>query len=80
MKLLQPNKPWIEQADAAIRKVNPTAAEVVEATRSFAVLGRDGVLTARLSNGTHWRIDGEDVRQLTTDEIEAGARLHESFQ
>lgn len=34
MKLLQPNKPWIEQADAAIRKVNPTAAEVVEARRA----------------------------------------------
>ncbi|RXV64394.1 hypothetical protein D1006_39150 [Burkholderia stabilis] len=80
MNLLQPNKQWIEQADAAIRKVKPVAAEVVEATRSFAVLGRDGVLTARLSDGTHWRIDGEDVRQLTTDEIEARARLHESFQ
>lgn len=80
MNLIQPNKRWIEQADAAIRKVYPTAAEVVEATRSFAVLGRDGVLTARLSDGTHWRIDGEDVRQLTTDEIEARARLHESFR
>ena len=45
MNLLQPNKLWIEQADAAIRKINPTAAEVVEATRGFAVLGREGVLT-----------------------------------
>lgn len=80
MNLIQPNNRWIEEADAAIRKVYPTAAEVVEATRSFDVLGRDGVLTARLSDGTHWRIDGEGVRQLTADEIEARARLHESFQ
>ncbi|KVT75795.1 hypothetical protein WT25_02605 [Burkholderia territorii] len=80
MNLLQPDNQWIEQADAAIRKVKPTAAEVVEATRGFAVLGSDGVITARLSDGTHWRIGSEDVRQLTADEIEARARLHESFQ
>lgn len=80
MNLLHPNKLWIEQADAVIRKVNPTAAEVVDATRGFAVLGRDGVLTARLADGTQWRIDGQDVRQLTADEIAARARLHESFQ
>ncbi|KUZ75280.1 hypothetical protein [Burkholderia ubonensis] len=80
MNLLHPNKLWIEEADTGIRKVNPTAAEVVEATRSFAVLGRDGMLTARLADGTEWRIDGQDVRQLTADEIAARARLHESFQ
>ncbi len=80
MNLLQPNKLWIEQAGAAIRKINPTAAEVVEATRGFAVLGRDGALTVRLADGTQWRIDGQDVRQLTADEIAARARLHESFQ
>ncbi len=40
MNLRQPNQLWIEQADAAIQKVNPTAAEVVEATRGFALLGR----------------------------------------
>ncbi|MGY4730768.1 hypothetical protein [Burkholderia pyrrocinia] len=80
MNLLQPNKLWIEEADTAIRGVNPTATEVVEATRSFAVLGRDGVLTARLADGTEWRTDGQDVRQLTADEIAARARLHESFQ
>ncbi|WP_175927420.1 hypothetical protein [Burkholderia cepacia] len=80
MNLIQPNKQSIEQADAAIRKDNPSAAEVVEATRGFAVLGREGVLTARLSDGTQWRIDGQDVRQLTANEIAARARLRESFQ
>jgi len=80
MNLLQPNRLWIEQADAAIRRVDPTAAEVVEAMHGFAVLGRDGVLTARLADGTQWRIDGPAVRQLTADEIAARARLHESFQ
>jgi hypothetical protein len=80
MNLLQPNKQWVEEADAAIRKVNPTAAAVVEATRSFAILGRKGVLIARLADGSQWRIDGDDARQLTADEITARARLHESFQ
>ncbi|WP_162826292.1 hypothetical protein [Burkholderia sp. IDO3] len=54
MNLLQPNKQWVEEADAAIRMVDPTAAAVVEATRSFAVLGREGVLTARLADGAQW--------------------------
>ncbi|MGY4838028.1 hypothetical protein [Burkholderia pyrrocinia] len=80
MNLLHPNKQWIAQADTAIRKVKPTAAEVVEATRGFAVLGRQGVLTARLADGTQWRIDGQDVRQLTDAEIAARVQLHESFQ
>jgi len=62
MNLLQPNRQWIEEAEAAIRKTNPAAAEVIEATRSFAVLGRTGVLTARLADGTQWRIDGDNVR------------------
>ncbi|MXN76406.1 hypothetical protein GR157_16870 [Burkholderia sp. 4701] len=80
MNFLQPNKQWIEEADAALRKTNPTAAEVVEATRSFAVLGREGVLTARLADGTQWRIEGQDVRQFTADEIAERVRLHESFE
>lgn len=54
--------------------------EIVAATRGFAVLGRDGSLTARLADGTQWRIDGQDVRQLTADDIAARAQLHESFQ
>lgn len=80
MNLIQPNKLWIEEADAAIRKVYPTAAEVVEATRGFVVFGRESVLTARLADGTQWRIDGQEVRQLADDEIAARVRLHESFQ
>lgn len=60
--------------------VNPTAATVFEATRSFAVFGREGVLTARLADGTQWQIDGRDVRQFTADEIAERVRLHESFQ
>ncbi|KVC70845.1 hypothetical protein WL80_28810 [Burkholderia ubonensis] len=80
MNLLQPDKQWIEEADAALRKTSPTVAEVVEATRSFAVLGREGVLTARLADGTQWRIEGQDVRQLTADEIAERVRLHESFE
>jgi hypothetical protein len=80
MNLIEPNKQWIEQADAAIRNVNPTTAEVVWATRSFAVLGRDSVLTARLADGTAWKIDGQSVRQLSANEIDALAQLHESFQ
>ncbi|TGP39534.1 hypothetical protein EN871_32160 [bacterium M00.F.Ca.ET.228.01.1.1] len=80
MNFLQPNEQWIEEAGAAIRMVDPTAATVVEATRSFAVLGREGVLTARLADGTQWQIDGAAVRQLTADEIAKRVRLHESFQ
>ncbi|MCW3587335.1 hypothetical protein [Burkholderia cenocepacia] len=80
MNQLQANQLWIEQADAAIRKVNPNGPAVIWATRSFEVLGRDGVLTARLSDGTEWRIDGQEARQLTVDEIAARASLHESFQ
>ncbi|AOJ85236.1 hypothetical protein WS87_00295 (plasmid) [Burkholderia sp. MSMB0856] len=53
---------------------------IVEATRGFAVLGREGVLTALLSDGTQCRINGQNVRQLTADEIDARAPLHESFQ
>ncbi|WP_175958384.1 hypothetical protein [Burkholderia sp. BCC0405] len=80
MNLLQPNRRWIEVADAAIRRINPAAAEVAAATRSFAVLGREGVLTARLADGTLWLIDGENVQQLSADDIAERGRLHESFQ
>lgn len=80
MNPLRPNRLWIEQADLTIRSVDPTASEVIEATRGFAVLGRDGVLTACLSDGTEWRTDVQDVQQVTADEIAARARLCESFQ
>ncbi len=74
------NRRWIEEAEAEIRKSNPTAAEVVAANRSFAVLGRPTVLTARLADGTEWEINGHDVRPLSTDEIAKRVQLHESFQ
>ncbi|WP_241299439.1 hypothetical protein [Burkholderia stabilis] len=80
MNSLRPNRLWIEQADLAIRRVDPTASEVIEVTLGFAVLGRDSALTPRLADGTEWRIDGQDVRQLTADEIAARARLRESFR
>ncbi|MCA8002746.1 hypothetical protein [Burkholderia metallica] len=78
--MLQPNEEWIEQAEAAIRKITPAAAKVVGATRGFAVLGREGVLTARLADGAQWQIDGESVRQLFADDVAERVRLHDSFQ
>ena len=74
------NRQWIQEAEAAIRKANPAAAAVVDASRSFAVFGRPGVLTARLADGTQWRVDEEIVRQLTPGEITERERLRESFQ
>ncbi|MDK0996909.1 hypothetical protein ACO2TQ_35770 [Burkholderia sp. OKR4-1] len=80
MNPLRPNRLWIEQADVTIRRGDPTASEVIEVTRGFAVLRRDGALTARLADGTQWRIDGQYARQLTANEIAARAGLRESFQ
>ncbi|AOY97457.1 hypothetical protein BKK79_36530 (plasmid) [Cupriavidus sp. USMAA2-4] len=73
------NRQWIEEAERAIRELDPTAATVVAATRSFAVLGLGSVLTARLADGTEWQIAGQAVRQLSADEIAERLRLHESF-
>jgi len=70
----------IAESQVAIREVAPTAVAVIDAVRSFAALGREGVLTARLADGTQWRIDEQDERQLTAEEVAARARLHESFQ
>jgi hypothetical protein len=74
------NRQWIEEAEAVIRTAYPTAAEVIEARRGLAVLGQPGVLTARLADGTEWRIHGQAVRQLSADELAERVRLHESFQ
>lgn len=71
---------WLEEAEAAIRKADPTAAAVVDAVRSFAVLGRPSVLTARLADNSEWLIDGQTVRRLTAEEVAGRAQMRESFQ
>lgn len=75
------NQQWIAEAESAIRGVDPDAAAVVSANRSYAVpeLGLEGALFAQLADGSEWRIAGSSVHRLTAGEIAARSRSRESF-
>ncbi|WP_175907503.1 hypothetical protein [Burkholderia seminalis] len=75
------NQQWIAEAESAILDVDPDAATVVSANRSFAVpdLGSEGVLFAQLADGSEWRIAGNSAHRLTADEITDRNRSRESF-
>lgn len=69
LELAQLHKDWITEAENRIRAVEPSAPAVVDAVRAYAVLGKPGVISARLADGTEWLIDGETVRQYTAEEL-----------
>ena len=78
--LFQPDQQAVEDATVALRDFNPKVANVVDATRSYSVLGLPRTLTARLADGSQWLIDGSGVRQLSAEEIAERLRRHESFR
>jgi hypothetical protein len=73
------SRQWIEEAEAAIKKVSPAAPAVVEATRTFEGPVSPSVLIARLADGSEWVIDRQVVRQHTVDEIAESEPLRESW-
>lgn len=76
---LQLRAQWIEQADAAIRRMEPDCAAVENAIRRPLVMGKLGVLTAQLADGRGWEI-GHGVAQSLSDEDSADlAERDESF-
>ncbi|WP_213781769.1 hypothetical protein [Caballeronia sp. dw_276] len=81
MTAFLPNQQWIAEAETAIRGVDPAAAAVVSAIRTFALpeLGIESVLLAELADGSEWRIEAQSLRPVTADEIAERNRARESF-
>jgi hypothetical protein len=75
------NNEWLAEAETAIRAVEPTAAAVLSAVRSFALpeLGIESALFAQLADGSEWRIEAQSVHRMTADEIAGRNRSRESF-
>lgn len=72
------NQEWIDEATQAIRNVDP-AAEVVRATRGFAVFGKPAPINATLMDGNVWLVDQGKARKLSEDEIAENVQAFRSF-
>ena len=76
---LQQREEWIAEAGAVIRMVQPGCATVVDAIRRPLIMGRQGLLTARLADGSEWAIGHATARRLSVEEIADWAACPESF-
>lgn len=75
----QQREEWIAEAGTAIRMVQPGCAAVVDAIRRPLIMGRQGLLTARLADGSEWAIGHATARRLSVEETVDWAACSESF-
>ncbi|WP_321936257.1 hypothetical protein [Paraburkholderia sp. J8-2] len=70
---------WIEEADAAIRRIEPDCAAVENAIRRPLVMGKLGLLTAQLTDGPEWVIGDGLAKPLSDEDSADSAEFDESF-